>query len=173
MQLQRGEGGHGPLAARASPALRPGAALHQSQARRDGRVLGLPIVRNSDSLTVLETNHPEDGDAGHPAHRVKGGALAVDQPFLGHVFQQGLQRDLLVPLQAEGAGDLALADGLIAAGDEVEDLLAAGQAVIAGGCCVVVGHHAALEGIAPQRQLTRGFQRSFSNQMVRRMVSSR
>ena len=52
----------------------------------------------------------------------------VDQPLVAHVAEQGLQRDLVVALEAERPGDLALARGLVARLDEVEDLLAGGQA---------------------------------------------
>jgi hypothetical protein len=58
----------------------------------------------------LDLDHAQHGDARHAAHLVEGGARAdVDQPFVGHVLEQSLEQDLLLPLQAERLGDLALA----------------------------------------------------------------
>ena len=68
----------------------------------------------------------QHGDLGHPAHAVIGGLLAVDQAFLGHVLEQRLERDLLVPLQPERLGDLALAGDRVGGLEEFEDLPALG-----------------------------------------------
>src|SRR6185503_6539024 len=71
---------------------------------------------------------PEHRDLGYAAGLVKGASRrAVDQTLVGHVLEQALEVDLLLPRQAERAGDLALAGRLIGRRDEVEDLLAAGQ----------------------------------------------
>ena len=51
-----------------------------------------------------------------------GGALAVDQPVFGHLLEALLERDLLLALQSECLGDLALARGAIVALDELDDL---------------------------------------------------
>ena len=56
-------------------------------------------------------DHAQHGDLGHAAHAVEGGLLAVDQAFVGHVLEQRLERDLLLALEPEGLGDLALAGG--------------------------------------------------------------
>ena len=106
-----------------------------AQPRRRGAVVGLPAVGNGDRLAVLGIDHAQHGDARQAAHAVEGGALAVDQAFLGHVLEQRLELDLLLPLEAEVFPDLALAGGLVGPGDEVEDLLAAGQAGLRLGFC--------------------------------------
>ena len=60
---------------------------------------------------------------------VKGAAgRQVDEPFVGHILEQRLQRDLVITVEREMLRDLALADRLVGRRNEVEDLLAAGQA---------------------------------------------
>jgi hypothetical protein len=62
---------------------------------------------------------------------VEGAAgTGVDQAFIAHVLEQALQRDLVLALEAERLGDLALARGLVGRLDEVEDLLAGGQVAL-------------------------------------------
>ena len=104
------------------------ALLDHAQARRRGGVIGLPIVRDSNRLAVLDVGHPQHGHSRHPAHGMKRGPPAVDQAFIGHIAQQGLERDLLLPFEPERARNLALAGGRGGAGDEIEDLLGRGQA---------------------------------------------
>src|SRR3546814_9338102 len=48
--------------------------------------------------------------------------------FVGHILEQRLQRDLVITVEREMLRDLALADRLVGRRNEVEDLLAAGQA---------------------------------------------
>ena len=80
------------------------------------------------ALAVLDVDHAQHGDLGHPAHAVERGLLAVDQAFLGHVLEQRLERDLLLAEEPEGlARSRACRQGLGRL-DEFEDLLAAGKA---------------------------------------------
>ena len=51
-------------------------------------------------------------------------AAAVEQALVLQLLEHGLQRDLVGALEAEGARDLALADGAVAVAHEIEDLLA-------------------------------------------------
>ena len=52
-------------------------------------------------------------------------ARAGDQPVIGHVAQQRLERDAVAALDAEGARDLALAGFAGRGGEKVEDVLLA------------------------------------------------
>src|SRR5690606_21271707 len=52
----------------------------------------------------------------------------VDQPLVAHVPQQPLERDLVLPPEPERLRDLALAGGPVGRLDEVQNLLAGGQA---------------------------------------------
>jgi hypothetical protein len=103
-------------------------ALADAQARR-GRI-GFPALRHRPGLAVLiDVHDAQHGDLGDPAHLVEGAARgAVDQPFIGHVLQQRLQRDLVRPVQPEGARDLTLARRRVGIGDEIEDLRAGRKA---------------------------------------------
>ena len=56
----------------------------------------------------------------------------IDQAFVGHVLEQSLQRNLLIPTQPEFARNLALASGHIALLYESKDLLARWQAIVVG-----------------------------------------
>ena len=95
------------------------ATLHNAQTRRR-LALGLPMFRDRDDLCVVHIHDAQHGDLGEAAHLVEGAAgCAVDQPFIGHVLEQRLQRDLLIAQQAKGARNLALAGRRVCAGDEV------------------------------------------------------
>ena len=61
----------------------------------------------------------EHGHLRQSAHPVIRSLLAVDQTFLGHVLEQCLEGDLLVTLEPEGLGDLALATGAVGGLDEL------------------------------------------------------
>src|SRR5262249_15337990 len=77
---------------------------------------------------VVDIDYPEDGHLRDAAHAMKSATRrAVDQPFIAHVAQQLLERDLVVAGQAEGTGNLALAGRLVRALDKLEDLLAGGK----------------------------------------------
>ncbi len=97
----------------------PLAALHNAQARRR-LAFGLPMFRDRDDLCVVDVDHAQHRHLGQPAHLVEGAArCAVDQPFIGHVLEQRLQRDLLIAQQAKGARNLALAGRCVGRGDKV------------------------------------------------------
>ena len=108
-------------------ALYPGARARfaDGDARRLAGRFGIPIVGLGDEVALVHSNNRERRDLGHPAHAVEGALLAVDQAFLGHVLEQRLQFDLLLPLEPEGLGDLTLAGGNVGGLDEVEHLLRA------------------------------------------------
>ena len=93
---------------------------------------------------VVDVGDPQHRDFRHAARLVEGAAgRAVDQPLVGHVLEQALERDLVLPRQPERPRNLALARRLVGRGDEVEDLLAAGKA----GAFVswaITGHEVAL-----------------------------
>src|SRR5690606_35278865 len=102
-------------------------ALDEAQAGRRGSVVGLPGVGDRDCLALVDVDHAQHGNLGHPAHAVEGRLLAVYQAFLGHVLQQPLERDALLALEAESLGDLALARGPVGGLDELDNLLARGE----------------------------------------------
>ncbi len=110
-------------AERAAPA-----ALENAEAWR--RSVGVPLLgHREDVAAVVGLDDPQHGDLRHAARLVEGAAGgAVDQTLVGHVLEQSLEQDLVLPRQAEGPRDLALAGRLVGRRDEVEDLLAAGQA---------------------------------------------
>ena len=69
------------------------------------------MLGRRDHLAVVDIDHAQHRHLRHAAHLVEGAAGgAVDQPLVAHVPQELLQRDLVVPGQAERARDLALAD---------------------------------------------------------------
>ena len=104
------------------------ALFDQAQARGRNVFFRLPAIRHGQGFAIIGPDHAQDGNLRHPTHPVEGGAIAVDQAFFGHVLEQGLKLDLLLPLQAEGTSDLPLAGGVFAIGDEIQYLLAARQA---------------------------------------------
>src|SRR5690606_6177413 len=81
-----------------------------------------------DGFPVFDIDHTQHGDLGHAAHAVEGGLLAVDQAFLGHVLEKALERDLLLALEAERLGDLALSGRSLGRLDELDDLFFRRQA---------------------------------------------
>ena len=90
----------------------------------------LPVIGRRDHAIAIDIHHAHHRDLGNPAHLVERTTRsAVDQPFVGHVFEQGFQRDLVVAVKPKGLGDLALSCRHFARGDEGEDLVAVGQAV--------------------------------------------
>ena len=104
------------------------ALFNDPQARRRAGIIGLPGIGNGDGLAILDIHHPQHRDPWHPAHGVKGGALAIDQPFIGHIAQQRLELNLLLPLEPESLGNFALAHRIGGGRDQIEDLLRCGQA---------------------------------------------
>ena len=90
----------------------------------------MPLLRDGEDVAVVVgVDDAKHGDLGHAARLVErpaGGA--VDQPLVRHVLQQGLEQDLVLAREAERPRDLALPRGLVGRRDEVDDLLAAGQA---------------------------------------------
>ena len=107
-------------------------ALHHPEARR--RLVRLPALRHREGAAgIVHVDDPQHRDLGNAAHAVEGAAGAgVDQPLVAHVAQHLLERDLVLAVQAEGARDLALVRRPIGRGDEVEDLLAGGEAALGG-----------------------------------------
>ena len=105
------------------------AGFDQPQPWRRGGIVGLPGRGNGDRFAILDLDHAQHGDPWHPAQAVECRAVAIDQPFIRHVAQQGLELDLLLPLQPEGARDFPFAGGLFRLGDEIEHLLARRQAL--------------------------------------------
>ena len=98
------------------------AVLHH-QPRRLFLAVGRPVLGLGDRFAILDRDDLEHGHLGHAAHAVIGGALAIDEAFLGHVLETLLQRDLFLTLEPEGLGDFALAGGGIGGLDEFEYLL--------------------------------------------------
>ena len=137
-------------------------ALHQPQPWRRGAIVGAPRVGNRDRLALLDVDHAQHGNLGHAAHAVEGGLLAVDQPFVRHVAQQALERDLLLAFQAKGLGDLALAGWLVGGLDELDDLLLRRQA----GHLGVARHRAAMAGCRHTRKERAGRPVSASRPLV-------
>ena len=81
-----------------------------------------------DELPIgIAGNDLDHGDGGQGAGPLELAARARDQPFIGHVAQQPLQRHAVAAPDAEGARDLALAHLRACAFEEVEDLLLRGE----------------------------------------------
>src|SRR4029079_376412 len=81
-----------------------------------------------DVAAVIDLADPQHRHLGHAAGLVEGAAARmVDQPLVGHVVEQALQLDLVLPGDVECPCDLALARRLVRRGDEIEDLLAGWQ----------------------------------------------
>ena len=89
------------------------AALHEAQARR--RRFCMPLLRNRpDAPAVVHRLHSQHSHLWHTARLVERAAgRAIDQPLVGHVLEQALQIDLLLPRQSERPRNLALARRLI------------------------------------------------------------
>ena len=85
------------------------APFDQTNTRGRRRIIRLPGVGHSDRFAIIDIDDPQHRNLRHAAHPVIGRALSVDQPLFGHVLEQGLELDLLLPLQAKGAGNLPLA----------------------------------------------------------------
>ena len=103
--------------------------LDHPQARGSSAIVGIPAFGHADGFAIVYLDNFQHGYARHAAHAVIGAGLAVDQAFLGHVFQQRLQGDLFLPLQAEMLGDFALADTGVGTADKFHDLILIGQAL--------------------------------------------
>ena len=125
---------------RAAPAAR---GQHQ---RAGALALGrVPDGGLGDQLAVLVAGDDlQHRDGGQLPALLEALAVAGEQALLGHLGEQGLERDAVAALDAEGARDLALA-GLGGGGAQiVEDLLLARQARVAAGFFGFAGHY--LEG---------------------------
>ena len=130
--------------------------LDDADARRRGAPL--PFVGDGE--------HPV-GDLDDAQHCDLGQAAAlvdrplrprVELPGVGHVAEQRLQRDLVLRVEAERLGDLALADGGGRRRDEGEDLLGGRQAGGRGGGAA--GHGGVVgEGVAPRKGRKRRVQK--------------
>jgi hypothetical protein len=103
-------------------------ALAHAQPRR--RCIGLPALgRRPDRAAVVGIDDAQHRDLGQAAKLVEGAPRsAVDQPLIGHVLEQRLERDLLLRGQPEGARDFALSRRDIGGDDEIENLLPGRQA---------------------------------------------
>ena len=103
-------------------------ALDDPKPRR--RPFRMPLLRHSEDIAaVVDLRDAQHRHLRHAARLVEGAARrTVDQPLVGHVLEQALELDLVLPGQAERPRDLALARRLVRRGDEIEDLLAAGKA---------------------------------------------
>ena len=104
------------------------ALFAQPQPRRRGGIVGLPAIRNGNCFAILNLDHPQHRNLGHAAHPVERAAIAIDQAFVGHILEQRLELDFLLPLQPERSRNLALAGWFIGIGNKFEDLLAGGKA---------------------------------------------
>src|SRR3954447_15479626 len=112
----------------ADPERAPPPALDQPKLGR--RRFRMPLLGHGADLTaVIDLDHAQHRHLGHAARLMERAARrAVDQSLVGHVLEQALQIDLLLPRQPKGSRDLALARRLVGRSDEIEGLLAAGQA---------------------------------------------
>ena len=102
------------------------AAATLDQADFGGWGFGMPLFGHAPGIAaIIDIGDAQHRHLGHPAHLVERAAgRRIDQALVGHVLEQRLERDFLIALEAEGAGDLALARRDIGRGDEIEDLLA-------------------------------------------------
>ena len=117
------------------------ALLNHAQPGR-GLALGLPIFRHSDNSFAVNIRNPQHRDFRHsPQFVERTTRRRVDQPFIGHILQQRLKRDLVRAVEAKSARNLSLSSRRGGGGDEVEDRLPRGQAGNG-----AFGHEALIEG---------------------------
>ena len=111
----------------ADPKCAAAAAFDHTQFRhRDA--LGFPAFRDGNHLAVINIDDPQDRDLGQATHLVERAAgCRVYQPFIRHILEQSLERDLLGTVQPKGPRDFPLARGAWRHRDEIEDLLARRQ----------------------------------------------
>ena len=100
---------------------------------RQWNTLGFPAFRHRKRLITVNFDYLKHGNLGNAAHFVERAPRShIDEPFVGHVLEQSLQRNLLIPTQPEFSSNLALASGYIALLYESKDLLARWQAIVVG-----------------------------------------
>ena len=90
--------------------------------------LPIPLGRTGHEVAVpIPGGNVGQHDGGQAAALAETAAAAIQRPLLLDLLQDRLEPDLVGALQAEGLGDLALADRSGRVGDEGEDLLAGGK----------------------------------------------
>ncbi len=101
--------------------------LHHAQPRRGTGAF--PAFGHRPDIAALDRRDAQHGYARQAAMFVKGAARRqIDEPLVGHIPEQRLQRDLVIAVEREMLRDLAFADGLVGRRNEVEDLLTGRQA---------------------------------------------
>ena len=101
------------------------AALNHAQAGRRF-AFGLPIFRDSKDFTVNNINNAQHRDLGQPAHFVKRTARSgIDQPFIGHIFEQSLERNFIRAVKPKRFGNFTFSCGSFRCRYEIDDLFAA------------------------------------------------
>jgi hypothetical protein len=84
-----------------------------------------PMFGNSNRLVAINADDFENRNLGNAAHLMKCATGShVDQPLIGHIFQQCLERYLLNPPQPEFTRNFALSGGFIGRLDKLENLFA-------------------------------------------------
>lgn len=79
---------------------------------RQRYALCLPPFGHGNQLVAIDIDDLEYGNPRNAAHLVECPARRrVDQPFVGHVLQQRLQRNLVAAIKAKGACDFPLSCG--------------------------------------------------------------
>ena len=146
------------------------APLDDAQSGR-GLAFRFPFFRSCDQCRVVHIDDAQHRHLGHTPHLVKGaGRTNVDQPFIGHVPEQRLERNLFLPLEAERLGDLPLARRRIGFGDEIHHLLTRGQAGrtdLGGFLLFLVGSHLPAIGMpAPARQCRTSTRRTLADVLL-------
>jgi len=87
--------------------------------------LGFPFFRDADRFIAVDFDDFQHRDLRNAAHFMKcPSRRAVDQAFVCHILQQGLERDLVRAPQTERLGNFALVDRLIGSLDQIQYLLA-------------------------------------------------
>ena len=85
---------------------------------------------NGNRLVTVNCHNFQHCDLRHAPHFVKRAARGhIDQPFIGHVLQQRLQRNFLIAAQTKLARDLALARRVLRRLDEFQYLIAGGKSL--------------------------------------------
>ena len=124
-----------------------GATLRLDDPDARWRLWVIPAVGSGDGAIVPHFDDADDGDARQAAALVQC-AARTDFELTGvlHVLEQALERDLVLSVQAEGTGDLALAHRFLLGADEIENRFAAGKTGVGGG--LGTGHGTTMGGAA-------------------------
>ena len=85
------------------------------------------MLGHSYGLIPVNSYNFEYSNLGHASHFMEGTAWChINQPLIGHVFQQCLERDFFITTQAEFPRNLSFTSGILRYFDKFKNLIAGG-----------------------------------------------